>query len=200
MNEDTRRIAAYYDDLARRYGTAPQAVDASSQEALDVRYRVLGDAIDLSGKSVLEVGCGFGGLGAYLRGRFRDVDYTGIDVSEELVAAGRREHPELRLDVSDLLDLEAEPRYDAVVAQGVFYLLGSRAQAKAERLIEKMWALASECVAFTTLSAWATSPADAEEFRADPVRLLDYCRTLTTRLQLRHDYHPGDVAIYLYRA
>ena len=198
MPDDAGRIAAYYDALAAAHGTGPQAVDASSQESLELRYRVLGDAIDFDGKSVLDVGCGFGGLGVHLTERYADVDYSGIDISEGLVAAGRHAHPELRLEVGDVLEMPPAQRFDAVLAQGIFYLLGDEAEAKAERLIAAMWALAVECVAFTALSSWATGAVDPQEFRVDPARLLNYCRTLTPRVVLRHDYHPGDVALYLY--
>lgn len=195
--EDEARIGGYYDRLVDRYGHDPRAVDASSSETLLVRYRALAEVLDLSGKQVLEVGCGFGDLGDFLEQRYDGIRYTGIDISQRMIAEGQRVHPRLELRVGNVLDLE-DGRYDVVLAQGIFYLLGTGAEEKMHALIEKMFELAREAVAFTTTSSWAERQ-DPSEFYADPARLLSFVRTLTPSLVLRHDYHPGDLAMYLYK-
>jgi hypothetical protein len=53
-------------------------------------------------------------------------------------------------------------------------------------------------VAFNSLSAWATDQ-EAGEFYADPLRVVDFCRRITPRVVLRHDYHPRDFTVYLYK-
>jgi SAM-dependent methyltransferase len=195
---DSARIAQYYDALVARYGDDPRSVDAPSPEALEVRYRALAEVAPLSGKSVLEVGCGFGGLGHYLRARHEDVRYTGIDVSPGLIRLGREVHPELELREDDLLELEGEALHDVVLAQGIFYLLGEGAEARTQELVERMFRLAREAVAFSAISTWAARQ-DPDEYRVDPVRLLEFVQHLTGFVVLRHDYHPGDVTFYLYR-
>jgi SAM-dependent methyltransferase len=199
MRADEERIAGYYDRLVDRYGHGPRAVDASSAQSLQVRYRALGEVTDLSGKDVLEVGCGLGDLGEFLRRAHEGVRYTGLDISPRMLEEGRRVHPDLDLQAGNVLDLEGTERFDVVLAQGIFYLLGDEAEVKMQALIEKMFALAREAVAFSTVSTWAPLR-DPDEFQADPVRLLEWARTLTTSLVLRHDYHPGDVTMYLYKA
>jgi SAM-dependent methyltransferase len=196
--EDEQRIASYYDHLVDRYGYDPRAVDASSQEALQIRYRVISNVLDLAGKRVLEVGCGFGDLGAFLEGRYEDIVYCGIDISSRMIAEGRRIHPELDLREINVLELDLTESFDVVVAQGIFYLLGTEAEAKMHELITKMFALAKEAVAFTTTSSWSDRRA-TDEFYADPIRLVSFVRSLTRSIALRHDYHPGDFAMYLYK-
>ena len=48
------------------------------------------------------------------------------------------------------------------------------------------------------LSAWAPV-LRSDQYHADPVSVLDFCRTLTSRLALRHEYLPHDFTVYLYR-
>jgi SAM-dependent methyltransferase len=194
---DSGRIAAYYDALVDRYGHDPRACDASGAASLERRYRVLGDVQDLAGKRVLEVGCGFGDLGAYLQRRYEGVVYRGVDLSPRMVEAGRATHG-LDLRVANVLDLDpALERYDVVLAQGIFYLLDGDAEAKTHELVRAMTGLAGEAVAFTAVSTWTPSPEPGEHY-VDPVSLLGFCRTLTPFVAIRHDYHPGDVAAYLY--
>jgi cyclopropane fatty-acyl-phospholipid synthase-like methyltransferase len=199
VSADETDIAAYYDALVDRYGHDPRAVDATSSEALDVRYSALAGVADLTGKRVLEVGCGFGDLGVHLAARFGAVRYTGIDVSARMIEVGHEAHPSLDLRHASFADFTPGERYDVVLAQGIFYLLGHDAERKAQALIQRMFEVAQEAVAFTAISTWGDAP-EAGEYRVDPVALLAWARTLTRSLTVRHDYHPGDVCFYLYKS
>jgi SAM-dependent methyltransferase len=196
---DARRIGAYYDRLVNAYGHSPLACDASAESSLAIRYRVLSEVSDLTDKRVLEVGCGFGDLGAHLVNRYAGVSYCGIDVSGRMIEVGRSVHPTLDLRHADVLDWDPVDEYDVVLAQGIFYLLGQDAEAKTSQLISRMFELAGEALAFCTISSWATK-GDPGEFRPDPLRTVAFCKQLTTRLVLRHDYLPNDFAIYAHRA
>lgn len=197
-SSDRQRIATYYDRLVDRYGYDPRACDASGLVALKTRYEVLSQVTDLTGKSVLEVGCGFGDLGAYILAKYHRVEYVGIDVSPRMIQEGRKVRPGLTLRVMDVVEMPQSEKYDVVLAQGVFYLLEKNAQSETRRLIKKMFGLAREALAFCALSTWGPA-GDSSEYRVDPMALLQDCRRLTTCLQLRHDYLPHDVALYLYR-
>ncbi len=189
-------IAAYYDHLAAIYGHDPRAVDAPSQPALDARYQALGDVTNMNGKRVLDVGCGYGGLGAYLTHRYPKIDYRGIDISTELLTLGRQAHPEIRLFEADIHHYSGR-RYDIVLAQGIFYKLTRQRWRQTQWLIAKMYALANEVAAFTALVEWEHKP--GTEYRLDPPRTLGYCHTLSPRLSFRNDYHQGDALFALYR-
>ena len=199
-NPDRARIAAYFDHLVDLHGHSPLGLDTSSEQALRVRYEALAEIADLRGLRVLEVGCGFGDLGAFLVERWGDsVDYTGVDISARMVEEGRIAHPSLRLLHGDLLDLAAEPQFDVVLAQGIFYLLGEHAEPRFFEMIAKMYSLARIAVGFCTISNWAETQHPGE-FYADPLRTLEFCRSLTPALSLRHEYLPNDFRIFLYRA
>jgi len=196
--EDQDRIAVYYDRLVDRYGHDPQACDASSVESLSVRYQCLSEITDLSDKSVLEVGCGFGDLGVYLKQKYQQVQYTGIDISSRMIEEGIRAYPGLDLKHENVLEMQSEGRFDVVLAQGIFYLLGDDAESKMQELIEKMYSLANDAVGFSAISSWSPKK-DSGEFYADPVKLLEWCRKLTPWLAVHHDYHQGDFTMYLYK-
>jgi hypothetical protein len=77
-------------------------------------------------------------------------------------------------------------------------LLAGEAPELMRGIIARLYELADQAVAFTSLSSWAPRR-EADEFHADPLETAAFCRTLSPRLALRHDYHPGDFAIYMYR-
>lgn len=195
---DEQRIAAYYDRLVKVYGHDPRSCDASTTDSLLCRYKALSEVMDLSDRSVLEVGCGLGDLGSYLREKYQRLRYTGVDISPKMIEEAKRVYPGHDFFHASLLDLDSRNEADVVIAQGIFYLLGEGAEVKMHKLIQKMFALCRQAVAFSTLSSWATRQSTSE-FYADPSRLLEWCRGVTRSVVFRHDYHPGDFAIYLYK-
>ncbi len=66
-------------------------------------------------------------------------------------------------------------------------------------MIEAMFNIARNAVAFNSLSAWAADKEDGE-FYADPHEVLQFCRTVTPWVVLRHDYHSRDFTIYMYKS
>jgi cyclopropane fatty-acyl-phospholipid synthase-like methyltransferase len=192
------RIANYYSDLIQRYGHDPRACDYGRAESQQAKFRVLSECADLRGRSVLDVGCGFADFSDYLAQRFEGVAYSGIDLTPDMIAHARQRHPGLSLEVRNLLEMDASQQYDVVMANGIFYLLGDRAAELMRSFVARMWQMAKVAVAFNTLSSWAPDQ-EAGEFYADPVETLAFCRTLTPRLTLRHDYHRRDFTVYMYR-
>jgi SAM-dependent methyltransferase len=196
--DDQRRIAGFYDRLVDQFGHSPQASNASSRRSLEIRYRILAEAADLRDRHVLGVGCAFGDMGVYLQERFPGVRYEGIDVSSRMIEEGQRVHPGLDLRCQNVLDMNGLANYDAILTEGIFYLLGDDAERKMQTLLEKMFTLTRGVLAVGTLSTWAPHH-EPGEFYADPVRLFEWCRRLTPRVLLRHDYLPHDFTLYLYK-
>jgi SAM-dependent methyltransferase len=196
MAEQTQHIADYYGDLVRRYGCDARACDYGGSVSQHKKFQVLSECSDYTGKSVLDIGCGYAAYGEYLQERFPSVRYTGVELCPEMASMAKSEHPELTVIEGDFLDLELK-RHDIVTANGIFYLLGEQAESIMYRIIEKMWSLADELVAFNCLSAWRVEQEEGE-FYADPLKTMEYCRNFTPWLSLRHDYHPGDFTICMY--
>jgi len=191
-------ISSFYDELVAKHGDDPRSCDYGSSRSQAVKFDVIADAADLTGLSVLDVGCGLAHFADHLERRYPGVEYAGIDLSPQMIAQARARRPDLRLEVGNLLDYDLGRRFDVVVANGIFYLLGPEAPVLLRSLVTRMWSLADQLVAFTTLSTWAPEH-HAGEFQADPLDTLGFCRTLTPRITLRHDYMPHDFTVFLHR-
>jgi SAM-dependent methyltransferase len=192
------RIADYYEGLVQKYGHDARACDYGRPESQEVKFRVLSEAILLTNCSVLDVGCGFGDFHGYLASRFTGIRYSGIDICAAMVQEAQRLNPGIDVRVANLLDGSVRGEFDLVTANGILYLLGDDAWPIVQDLIMGMYSLARQAVAFNSLSAWA---ADKErgEFYPGPLLVLEFCRTLTPWVVLRHDYHPRDFTIYMYK-
>jgi SAM-dependent methyltransferase len=198
MTDPFERIADYYNDLVRKYGHNPRACDYGRVESQNIKFRVLSEVLPLANSGLLDVGCGFADFATFLVERFSGLRYSGIDLCSAMVNEAQRNHPDLDLRVANISDASFENTFDVVTANGIFYLLGEQAWPMMQQMIERMYALATTAVAFNSLSAWATDQ-EAGEFYADPLRVVDFCRRITPRVVLRHDYHPRDFTVYLYK-
>lgn len=198
MDDAFEQTASFFDGLVRQHGPTFAALDYGSEASQRTRFDVLAAAADFDGASVLDVGSGLADLADYLESRFAGVRYTGIDLSSEMVDAARLRRPDLDLRHGTVFGLGGES-FDIVVANGIFYLLGEDAERLMHDLVKRMWELCRQAVVFTSLSTWHEM-AETDEFSADPLATLEFCRTLTPRLSFRHDYLPQDFAVVLRRA
>ncbi|NIH80558.1 class I SAM-dependent DNA methyltransferase [Amycolatopsis viridis] len=94
---DTR---AAYDALAGDF--AEWIRDELASKPLD--RAVLAAFAELADGPVADVGCGSGRITAYLRGL--GVDASGIDLSPEMIAVARRNHPGIRFEVGSMTALD----------------------------------------------------------------------------------------------
>jgi len=192
------RIADYYDGLVRQFGHDPRACDYGRPESQNIKFRVLSEVMPLANSNLLDVGCGFADFATYVQKRFSGLRYSGIDLCSAMVTEAQRSHPDLDLRVANIFDPSFRHTFDVVTANGIFYLLGAQASPLMRQIIERMYALATSAVAFNSLSAWAKDQQPGE-FYADPMEVVNFCRQLTPWVSLRHDYHPRDFTIYMYK-
>ncbi len=201
QRDDERNISVY-SSLAERYGHDARALDWASRESQELRFGVLAGAGRLDGRSVLDVGCGFGDFAAWCATQSLAVDYTGIDMTPRMIELAQARLPAQSFRTADLFSLPLPPAgraYDYVVASGIFAKREEDPEGYLRDAVARMFALCASAVAFNVLSTWAPASAGGE-YHADPLRTLDYCRRLTPWSVLRHDYHPRDFTVYLYKA
>jgi SAM-dependent methyltransferase len=97
MDPITRAQAEHYRRRFLEHGETPPGVDwGPRQEDLDLRYgnmlRVIPPEEAGARATLLDVGCGFGGLLDYAQQHGYQLDYTGIDIVGEMVERGRVLH------------------------------------------------------------------------------------------------------------
>lgn len=192
--------AQRYRVLLNERGISHEALNWGSRASQQLRFRILSEIAPLSGKRILDVGCGLGDFVGWLSENRIEVDYTGVDITAELVVEARKIHPGRTFRHGNILDAEAAPdqKYDYVFASGIFatYVVG--ADAWMDSAVSRMWSLATEGVAFNSLSSWANAR-DLGEYHADPLTVMTRCRKLTPWVTIRHDYHPRDFTVYLFK-
>jgi SAM-dependent methyltransferase len=201
-SKQRQRIISRQRDALRRHGYHPNALFWSSREIQELRFRVLFEASGLkAGDSLLDVGCGFGDLAAWLARQGSSVDYTGIDLSPELLAEGRRRHPGIRLYEGDIFDFDPPPEsHDWVVLSGALNSNLNDQGAYARRVIRRMYAACRKGIAFNLLDARHEPTAgcwDLQSFLPADIEAL--ARRLSPCRELRDDYLENDFTVVVRR-
>jgi SAM-dependent methyltransferase len=178
-------------------------VDANAEIAYDKMLAVIREEDRGRRPSVLDAGCGYGGLLGHARRHGLDLDYTGVDITPEMIAHGRRLYPEARFEAGDLLEWPEAPRFDYVVCSGILTLKLAASildmNAYFGRIVRRMFALADKGIAFNCMSNRVNYMEDKLYYRS-PVEVLAFCLSeLSTKVRLDHAYERFEFTTYVYR-
>ena len=96
MKDIIKEVEKYYTDKIVQFGATPKGVDWNSIESQELRYEVLTKIIPRNKDffSILDYGCGFGGMYNYYLNLFENFNYTGFDISEKMIEAAKINAPE----------------------------------------------------------------------------------------------------------
>jgi cyclopropane fatty-acyl-phospholipid synthase-like methyltransferase len=191
-------IGNYYNNLVEKFGDDPRSADYGHANSQAIKFNVLSEATNYTNKSILDIGCGFADYYDFLESKYKNIEYHGVDLSSKMIETAKIKHPELTLELKNVFDNPPSKKYDVVTANGIFYLLGKDSKILMHEFISKMFEMANDVVVFNTLSTWATDQ-EPIEFYADPSETLNFCKKLSQWVTIRHDYHPRDFTIYLYK-
>lgn len=183
----------------RRHGDHPQTVrwTARGQRA---RYEAfLALCGDLTGKSILDFGCGKGDLCGFLRDRGVSCAYTGVDLHPDLIALAKSKHPGAEFVARDIEEEPLGRIFDVVVACGVFNLRAGGIQQTVEAVLPLLFACTREVLHANFLTARARCH-DVELHYVDPDWLLGFARRqLAPQALVREDLVPEDAFLTVRR-
>lgn len=155
-------------------------------------------------KSLLDIGCGQGDLLDFLKINKINLDYKGIDVSENMIKEAKNKHKNNSFENISLLELSDNLKYDAVLCVGVFSLKVFEKQQQMDyvkKSIEKIYAISEKVCSFTLLSRHGCEYLQNEKdlFYYEPWEILEYCFSLTSSVVLDHASIPVEFIVTLYK-
>jgi SAM-dependent methyltransferase len=199
--EYTRLVRMHYDERLSEYGEDVRSLYWSGPVSQQTRFGVFLKAGDLSGRSVLDVGCGFGDLYGFLREHGVDVEYHGVDLNPNMVEIAQNRYPDAHFAVANILDGCDEERRDYVFESGVLTQEHQPWYPFVTRMLRRMFELANVAVGFNMQSAWIPDASKLpKHVNFDPLHWIDFCRcNLSKRVVFLHDYFPHDFTIFVYK-
>ena len=113
-------VNEYYTNKIKTFGRSPEGVDWNGIESQEIRFEQLSKIFENEKSiqfSLLDFGCGFGSYLTYLENININIDYTGYDISEEMI-----KNAKLQFDGKGnwIQEIPGNFRTDYVVASGLF--------------------------------------------------------------------------------
>jgi SAM-dependent methyltransferase len=200
-SSELSNVERYFSERLKAHGATHLGVDYNSTESQEARFFQLTKVIDTSVKySLLDFGCGYGGMYDYLVRLGHSLHYVGYDIAEAMVAKGRELHPD-NPDCRFTSDIRQVPVVDYAVVSGTFNMKLDADFESWTRIIlealQEMNARASRGIAFNMLTMYS----DANRMRpdlyyGDPCFFFDHCkRNFSRNVALLHDYNLYDFTI-----
>jgi len=193
-----KRRSSYQKSLAA-HGESPQALQWQDYSTAARRYRQLVADIEVTGKTVLDVGCGMGDLLPYLYAQTTDFTYRGIDITPEFIEIARKRYDGHRFDISDLFTDGLDATYDIVLCSGVLNAATPGWQQNRLKMIERLFSYAKEALVFNMAGSLESPHESHGVGYADARDILDFCTSLTPKVIFRNHYHGRDFTIALFK-
>lgn len=198
-DEDDRRqrIRRHYEPRLNPGRAHWDVLDWASGGSQEARFAVLVERVPLARRSLLDVGCGLGDLLGYLRECGIACEYTGVDISEAMVAKAQQIQPGGQFVCADVF-ADDEPlgreAFDVVFCSGTLNLNLGNNQAFLPVAVRRLVALARQTAVLNLLHERARG-ADADYFYYHPEEVLGVTRELPVTVQLIEGYLPNDFTV-----
>lgn len=177
-----------------------EALHYSSGESQVIRFIVLSQISNLKEKSVLDLGCGFGDFGYYLKKDGKVIRYLGVDISLKMIERAKLKYSDLRFTHLNPNEMKGfSTNFDYCLASGVFNLKQEKIKDSLEYLesnIKWMFNRANYGIAFNFTT---NSFGDDDIVEYDSHEILKISKKLSPKIILREDYLEGDATVYIYK-
>lgn len=182
-----QRVSAYYSAKVREFGATPRGADWKDRQSQDTRFEQLAKVTrGARTGSLAELGCGWGAFADWARTHAYELDYTGYDISDDMLAAANARFKGVPR-VTFRHGARPTGTADFVIASGIFNVRFDISDAAwlayVDRTIDEMAASARRAFAFNCLTGFSdTDRKEARLFYPYPGEMFD-------RSMRRHGRH-----------
>ncbi|WP_432662697.1 methyltransferase domain-containing protein [Wukongibacter baidiensis] len=209
MNKITKEFMEHFTNKFQHHGPTPKGVDwGDNEETVLLRYSKMLSVKDSYNEPItlLDVGCGYGGLYEYAKEKGITLKYTGIDVSLPMIQYAQdkyKDTEDITFICKDIFDFDTDKKFDYIVCNGILTQKLSASiiemDTYAHSLIKKMYELCNIGIAFNLLTTKVHYMVSHSYYR-NPVELFAYClNEFTNKIKIDHSYLLYEYTMYLYK-
>ncbi len=200
--KDKNIVIDRYSQRYEKYGYSPKTLgwDKGKQ---DIRYKMLLENFNLEGKSILDIGCGFGDANKTLKKLVKNYTYIGIDIVEKLIIEAKKNYANqtnISFILEDFLKLKFEKNYDIIISSGVFNFKLQEADNYEfiKSFMDKAFNIANDGIAFDFLS----DKVDFQykhTFHSNPTNILNMAYNMSRNIMLKNNYMPFEFTVVVFK-
>jgi SAM-dependent methyltransferase len=199
-SEDKKKIIERYNKRLEKHGASIDALASGNRDRQFLRFKILTSLMDLNGKSILDLGCGFGDIITFFKENdIKTKDYLGIDINPKLIEAAKRKFPKNKFECKDILrDDPSSQKVDVVISSSTFNnrLNYINNYEFIRSILEKCYSIANLGVAINFMTDYVDFQ-DPDVFYYNPEKVFSISKEIAKRVTLRHDYHLYEFTVFL---
>jgi SAM-dependent methyltransferase len=198
-NSDKDIIIDRYRNRLDKFGPSIESLASGTIERRNIRFDLLSKVGDMNGAKVLDIGSGLGDFYGYLKENNIEVDYTGYDLSPDLVKLAADRFADAKFEVRDIQNDGIPERFDYIVSSQTFNF--RLANENNVELVSSCLKLCYDNCNKGICFDFLTSYVDFKEehlFYYSPEEMFSFAKSLTKRVSLSHDSRLYEFAIFLY--
>lgn len=175
-----KELLYFYNRHLKDFGDTPQAVRWTPGGQRRRYEALLNIAGDLSGKTLLDFGCGKGDFYGFIKEKDISVNYCGIDINENLISLAKSKYPEAEFLSLDMEEDTFEREFDITIVCGVFNLRVAGIQESMYNVLKKLFKLCREALHINVLTYYIANR-NVELFYVKPEEILLFTLTELSR-------------------
>jgi trans-aconitate methyltransferase len=199
--KDKKAYIERYDKRVSEWGVSPESLGWSG--GLERQQQRFQAAIDFTIFSenqvltVLDVGCGFGDFGAWLKEKYPEIHYVGVDINYNLVSLGRKRN-DLDLTTDEIETFDSQS-FDLVVANGIFNfrMENESHESYVQQMIARLLDVARVGIAVDFMSTFVDFQHQGA-FHCPEELVIAAVKQSTKRYVIRNDYLDHEYMVYAY--
>ena len=144
----------------------------------------------MENKTILDIGCGLGDLIPFIKQRVKNFKYIGLDISNSLINEARLKYSKdshVSFYESDLLTFNRLEQIDISVLSGALTYKMEDNIGYAKEVLKKMFDSSEVAAAANFMSSYVDFK-NEKNFHYSPEDIFSYGKSLTSKVNLFHDY------------
>ena len=185
-NKLLNNIVKYYDSKLEIYGPNYKGVDWNSLSSQSLRFKKILKIIKRgeTNFSLLDYGCGYGALYHYMDRLYNNFQYTGYDISDQMIFKAKE--MDLKAKCKWYTHLDNKIKFDYVLSSGIFNVKMNFSEEVWKDYItntlEKINSISNKGFSFNMLSNLAERERREKKlYYADPVYFFNYCSNYSSQ-------------------
>lgn len=150
--------------------------------------------------SILDVGCGYGDLSAYLKEMGWKGKYCGIDIVPGLIEIAREKYPDEEFHLIDLQIQKFSKKYDWIFCSGALTTPTTDIDSyiHLEEMLSIFYSICNKGISVNFFSPLVDYVVEGS-FHPQFHKLIDIVIKFSKRFTIRHDYMPYEYTLYMYK-
>ncbi len=197
MNQ--KQISESYRRLFKKFGFGPKSLKWRNEKASVKRFNALISDIDFEGKTILDVGCGFGNIISFIDNKTKNFTYTGTDIIPEFINEAKKLHSKHKFGILDFTKDKIDKNYDIILASGCLNSNRSNNLEFRKKIIKKLFMKADYVLAFNMAGDFPQPDNKKENnvWYANSMEILQFCFSLTNKVIFKIGYAYKDFTIVM---